>query len=660
MKHLFLLILTLTTVALACGPDFPASYLSHCDTRFSENINIPEELKLISREYDLLDYGSFPAGWNTTTIEAEESDFCSRATPADNEKFRKAYIAYAKAVRAGNTNTVAPELPAYLQEFTLYLEGIREFQNDPELTYPEAWKELLDLDHSNRVSRTVWTHYMLGNLASAHGRPEEASEQYAACRAEVETYKGDDQMGLAHASYKREYLAQTNLAARLERGIAAVGYYNQGWGQDIDRTLFCLEHLQVDMERARKEHFQPQNMAVLEAMTLFNVGDEPFIETMNGFPTLKITPRLAWFMYKSGRINTCRSYLARCPEEDILANWLRFRIAQRAGLTDDAIASLNTWIQQLSQTDRIVFDFGYRQTVSSSSVMHGNLGALHASKGQIMDAFLCFVNAGAYQDAALLAERYMETDELKRYIDHLDLQAPYHTLPEFDAPQNTENSPRTIQLRLSYLLARRLMREGRPEEALPYYPPELSALLRTYLNACRESQSIWNGRDTRSAHLYHAARIMRWKGMELCGTELYPDYTIVNGDYPYIAMGDESSLVPETVRPAYADTAPVPDTRFHYRQVASRLAGEAADLARSRHQKAMILWSAGMWIEKRHPREADVYYKKLARLHRQSLGKAADQKRWFPESTPMISYVHRCEDYLSPEEIRKASETYSK
>ncbi|MBN2161337.1 MAG: hypothetical protein JXR25_01605 [Pontiellaceae bacterium] len=651
--------LILISAAHACGPYFPSSYLSDYDHSFSERINLSEELELIAQEYDLIDGVDFPYGWEKSSLKADIESFQEKANAGDKARWADLYAAYAKAVRAGDTNAVAPALPDYLKEFTLYLDGTREFMADESVRFPKAWKELLALSETNRAYRTVWTHYMLGNLASSRGLPDEASLHYADCRSAAKKLKHDSQLGLAHASYKREYLAQTNLAARLERGIAAVGYYHQGWARDKELADFCMEHLQLDMRRARDKNLAPPNMAVLEAMALFNAGDKQFIETMAEFPELKITPRLAWFMYKSGEIEMCRTYLDLCPEEDIVANWLRYRLAQRAGDTDQALAFLKKWIAELPQSDRIVFDFGYRANVSTDSALFGSMGTLYASKGQMMDALISFVSAGAYQDAALIAERFMATDELKRYVDGFDQRAPYHQLPDFDAPLTTETYTGTIELRLSYLLARRLMREGRPEEALPYYPPEFAELLLTYLDARKKASDFWSTPNTRAAHLYHAARIMRWKGMELCGTELYPDYTIINGYFPDVGMGKESELLPPDTVPAYAETAPVPNIRFHYRHLAAQLAGEAADLAWNRHQKAMILWSAGMWIQNRHPKAADVFYKKLARLHHQPLANAADQLRWFPEPTPMMTYVHRNETYVPPDIIVQAAQNYN-
>jgi hypothetical protein len=654
MKRLLTLLLFCTFNAFACGPFFPSTYLGDYEAYFEDNINISEELELIAKEYDLIGWERYPRGYDTTA-EAERKNFFTKATHQGGLEFKEDFDAYATAIRAGDTNAIAPVVPEHLAEFVLYLEGTQEFMADPNVVRPEAWDELLALDFSNRLYRTTWVHYMLGNLAASHGNPEEASVQYAACRRAALVTKKDHSLGLAHASYKRDYLAQTNLTLRIERGIAAVGYYHQAW--DTEREKFCMEHLQLDMENAAKADLDNPNMAVLEAMALFNVGEEAFISKLGQQPDLKITPRLAWFMYKKGDIEQTSAYLDLCPEDDALANWLRFRLAQREGRTDEAVLFLKKWINQLQQSERVVFQFQYGSKVRPKSAINGSLGTLLATQGQMMDAMLSFVKAGAYEDAALIAERYIGTDELIQYVNSFELRAPYHAMEAFENEWRMESSYSTIQLRLSYLLARRLFREGRPEEALPYYPPEISKLLNTYLDARANAGKFWKGRNTRSANLYLAARIMRWKGMELSGTELYPDYTIVNGHFPWYGR-EEAKIGPESARPMYDETAPVPNVRFHYRHVASDLAGQAATLSLNRHQKAMILWSAGSWIKNRHPLDADVDYKKLARIHFQPLAKAADELRWFPEATPLMDYVTRSEEYIPPKIIIRAAKEY--
>ncbi|MDZ8117905.1 hypothetical protein [Pontiella agarivorans] len=655
IKRLYLLLMAAVPV-FACGPYFPSSYLSDYNDRFEADLNPAVELELIALEYHLIDEAPFPDG-TYTTLQAEKLDFTKKAEQLGGQEWLTDYMAYAKSVRAAETNVPAPAVPNHLQEFTLYLEGTAEFRADEKVTFPQAWRELLALDVSNRLYRTEWVYYMRGNLAGAHGMPEQAGKSYAACRTAAREIPARHSLGLAHASYKRDYLCQTNLAMRIERGLAATGYYHRTG--DFARRDHCMNHLRLDVTQASQEGLSTPSAAVLETMALFNIGKTDFIRTLEQHPDLKITPRLAWFMYKNGEPRKAAAYLEHCPADDILANWLRYRLAQRSGRTDEAIEKLRQWLNGLQHSRRIIYRFDYTGTVSPASALHGSLGTLYADRGQMLDALESFVAAGAYPDAALIAERYVETDDLQRYVDAFQSRTSKGPANRVDDWPQTETPRNSIELRLSYLLARRLFREGRPQEALPYYPTEIGYILQTYLHALKESRSFWNSWNTRAAHLYHAARIMRWKGMELCGTELYPDYTIVEGFFPSIGIEHESAVAPENMRPLYDKTAPIPNQRFHYRQIAAEQAGDAAVLAWNRHQKAMMLWSAGTWIKDRHPDAADVYYKKLARLHFQSLAKTADAIRWFPEGSDAMQQIHHSEQYIRPRKLSDAAKAYA-
>ncbi|QBG46158.1 hypothetical protein EGM51_01600 [Verrucomicrobia bacterium S94] len=654
MKPLFLL-LTAALPVFACGPFFPSSYLSDYNDRFEADLNPAGELELIALEYGLIDKEPFPEG-AYTTLQAEELDFMKQAELFGRQNLLTEYMVYAQAVRAAETNVPPPDVPEHLQEFTLYLEGTAEFRADEDVAFPQAWRKLLGLDISNRQFRTEWVYYMLGNLAGVQSEPKRATTCYTACRNAAREMPAHHSIGLAHASYKRDYLCQTNLAERIERGLAATGYYHRSG--DSARLNHCMNHLRLDVIQASLEELSNPSMAVLETMALFNIGKTGFIRTLENHPALKITPRLAWFMYKNGEPEKASAYLEHCPGNDILANWLRYRLAQRSGRTDEAIRKLQQWLKGLEQSRRIIYHFDYTGTVSPASALHGSLGTLYADRGQMLDALESFVAAGAYPDAALIAERYVETADLQRYVDSFRGTASQESARQIEPWLQTETARRSIELRLSYLLARRLFREGRPEDALPYYPTEIGYMLQTYLHALKESRSFWNNWNTRAAHLYHAARIMRWKGMELCGTELYPDYTIVEGFFSTIGIEHESAVAPENLRPLYDETAPIPNRRFHYRQTAADHAGDAAALAWNRHQKAMILWSAGVWLKDRYPEEADRFYKKLARLHFQPLGKKADTLRWFPAGSGAMHAVHNSESYIPPRQLSAAARQY--
>jgi hypothetical protein len=653
MKQLLSILLLAASSAFSCGPYFPPSYLSDLDSHFIENINVTKELVALAEEYGLLDQQWHPSGGSATSASADQLEFYKAANATNRNALSQAFDAYAKAIRSGATNQPPFEVPAELREFSLYLEGVAEMIENPEVTEPEAWDELLALPATNRHHRTVWVHYMHGNLAARTGNLAPAAAHWQACR--TATAAGfADATGLANASFKTEYLAQTNLADRIHYGVKAVAYYEKR--HDRKKLKQCMEFLRIDALKI----VDTTDPIQLETAALFQFGNPEFIRRLNEAPPLQITPRLAWFMYKRGDIEKAEAYLACCPVDDPLATWLRFRIAQRNGQRSIAISHLKNWLQQLRNSNRVFYEFQYYKDVSPRSAAYGNLGTLFASQNQMMDALACFVEAGAYQDAALIAERYVETEKLRQYVDTF-ASRPSNALKAqyYYETYKLENSRDFTERHLAYLLARRLFREDRAEDALPYYPPALATLLQTYLEAIEQSERFRNTPNVRSAHLYHASRILRWKGMELSGTEFGPDYRIVDGLFDWSGTREQIKA-PTEIPEIYKETAPTPDIRFHYRHRAAELALRAEKLSWNRHQKATILWSAGTWLKTRHPNDADVYYKKLAKIRFQPLAQAADKQRWFPESTHQLSYVHRSMEYIEPKLIAKAAKEYGK
>jgi tetratricopeptide (TPR) repeat protein len=657
MKKPIALFLIITSTGFACGPWFPPSYISDLDSHFIENINVPMELLLLARDYQLIDGTIFPSN-NTPTAQADLAEFTARATELGRGSAIRPYAEYAQTVRGGNGDAPPPELPDSLREFTLYLEGYREMQADPELTTPQAWNRLLAMAETNRTHRTTWVYYMLGNLAASHGQPTGASQHYAACRRAQQNGFADS-LGLAHATFKREFLAQTGANERIRCGVQAIAYYQLS--KDWKNLTHCLDHLKSESFLADGVFDDPVRLeaAALFLSSNYSPASIEFVQRLEQAPALKITSRLAWFMYKRGEIERAEAYLASCPADDILAIWLRFRIAQRSGKQNVAVAQLRRWLEELQQSTRIAYEFEYHGSVTREAGAYGNLGNLLVTQGHMQDAIVCFVKAGAYQDAALIAERYLDTGTLKAYVDTFAHRPTDSAEGKYYESYKLESPPEYIERHLAYLLARRLFRENRPLEALPYYPPKLAGIAQTYLDARAKAGNIWTHPNTRAAHLFHAARIMRWKGMELCGTELAPDYRITNGSFDWSGVR-EKIATPSTIPSIYAETAPSPDLRFHYRYRAAELAGQAARLAWNRHQRAAILWTAGSWIEKRDPKVADLYYKQLAQIRFQPLATAADELRWFPPATPMLDSVYRSEEYLSPEAISNAARDYAR
>ena len=73
------------------------------------------------------------------------------------------------------------------------------------------------------------------------------------------------------------------------------------------------------------------------------------------------------------------------------------------------------------------------------------------------------MGSGRWQDIAYVAERVMTSGELEQYL------TGHVNDPDLNARDMGILSKGTLDYELSYLLARRLMREGRLERARPYF-----------------------------------------------------------------------------------------------------------------------------------------------------------------------------------------------
>jgi hypothetical protein len=137
------------------------------------------------------------------------------------------------------------------------------------------------------------------------------------------------------------------------------------------------------------------------------------------------------------------------------------------------------------------------------------LAALKLSEGDLGEAMRLFYAHGDISDGAYVAECLLSTDELRRLVD-------LHGYPDQDLPDHDfylgydqpHYSPRA-------LLARRLFREDRWDEAALYFPPALAAVARRYGELRRlAAQPDTQPRARADAH-WRAALIIQRHGRAL-------------------------------------------------------------------------------------------------------------------------------------------------
>ena len=272
----------------------------------------------------------------------------------------------------------------------------------------------------------------------------------------------------------------------------------------------------------------------------------------------------------------------------------------------------------------------------------GELGTLHLARREYAEALDALLNAGFWMDAAYVAERVLTLDELKTYVDRYWPPAPPDQVAEEKEKYgSSEISPALLRENIRYLLARRLVRSFRGDEAREYFPadwmPQFDALAQALRTGWDESLPP----EQRARALFQAAVMTRTNGMELIGTEVDPTGTCMAASYEegvtasWRATNEAAKgpgRQPRMSCSAPPSISPDPEERFHYRYQAAALAWEAAKLLPDNSdQTAHVLWTGGCWLKNRDPKTADIFYKALVRRNpRTALGAEADRIRWFP------------------------------
>lgn len=632
----------------ACGPFFQPSYLENHAPYW---LHIKDK-ELFQRMLKLCDdlipaRSKLPKG--TFTEEAIRLDIAAgvkRYMPAlsaaEQQKIVSAYNSFITDHRY--RDGAIPVMPDELQEFKLYREGVAAvYTRGYNYELPEAWKKLLELPPEKRHFRTTWVYFMMGNITKD-------AKYYQACRDAARAGFADT-AGLARASYINEFRYSVSKVKKLHIWAEALKNDPQ---LDLfdDEYLGRMWFLNINEKEFREMLADPlgrEFMAVLGYCTR-----KPFDDLARQYK-FRNADIIAFQFYRKGKTAETAEWLSHMEKPTLLSVYLEACLARIDGKLSLAAAKLHTWLEMVKNADplegrELVFRRGHEGDEPLELDVYGILGNTMVMRRDFVEAAEFFYRAEQMEsDIATIAERYLSMDELVKFTEYVSKDAPYNGCSDV-------NPKVEIAQKVRHLTARRAFREGRMDIAQKYIPKELLPYLDMYLRNLAKSKDKNCSGDERALALYNAAKIMRFSGMDLCGTEIEPDNYRFNGDYyahhepnkckkckydPVMGRWTLCSQQPggfRSARPGVDGFNAVKDystvqwnQRWHYRYNACKMALAAGQMAQDKELKALIYYFGGEILRRQSPAEADVFYKRLVReCADTTLGRLADKEHWFP------------------------------
>ncbi len=496
------------------------------------------------------------------------------------------------------------------------------------------FRAVLAMPPAQSATRAVWAQFMLGRTLAKLGQVDQAEAAFAQTRAMVA--KGaPDSLGLADASLGETALLQLHAGdtAGAVRNYATQAALGSDSGTQSLRMV--AESLVRHPETLPKALTDPltQRLVVDYALGLsgnylaaphlgsgradmtFDTSSPPdavgedtpkalFAAVIGAHAPVAQADRLAALAYRVGDFKAAQTLADQAQSP--LSVWVRAKLALRSAKDPKVAPALFAQALRLARGGAA----GTSLEPTSIDLLQGENSVFLLSRGDFKQAMAVLwpVASLYWGDTAYLAERVLTTDELKAFVDAQVPPGPakahdfYNTDPVFG---------------VRALLARRLMRDGRYDEALRYFDagtadsPSLAPKAAAYAQELQRARGAFWASDRANA-AWRAALLMRESGMELSGTEESPDQASVGGqladwlgpgqDGPFTKTNAAWATQDEHVR--YGASAARPDLRWHYRYVAADLAAEAADNLPARSQAyAAVLCTAASWMESSHAQD---------------------------------------------------------
>jgi hypothetical protein len=651
-----------------------------------------------------------------------------RIKPPDPEKARKDHEAQRTLLNLQDDASAKAGLgDQFPSEFADYHRGALAFRHGAAADARAAWEGLLKRPAEERHYRSVWAAFMLGKLALEANDPI-AVKWFRQAR-ELAAKGFADSLGLAADSYgweakceleQQHYEAAaklylTQLALGDESAIVSLkaviadrptvpGTLNFGdapdenaandQARDSEKGPSPAVQKRLDecarspiLRRLETAHvLATETQAEIWMTGDYGQGQEAgpsarcisWLNTLEkaGLKKIDDADHLGWVAYTAGRYKEAARWLAMAKPDSPTALWLKAKLERREGhyaqaavLMATALKGIEDDTPEFGDTNFTYGERGYSPDQSAA----GDLAGLHLTRGEFVDAMDAFLRGGLWSDAAFVGDRILTVNELKKYVE---TNYPKAAAPPKDQEAGGASDDAS---RMRWMLARRLVRLGQFDEAIPYFQPKERAILKRYTTAMKKGEDSKLSKLERARELYTAAWIARHNGMEIMGTETEPDGFENEGSFPPGHLDTERTEgvrvtmeyddkkqeeVPKkkpakfSIQPTADEkrrlvgNSPHPTRRYHYRWVAADLAWRAAALMTDNTEElADVLNTGGSWIKDHDDKGADKFVQAMdRRCAHTEIGKAESVRHWFVDQSGPWSDAMQSQDAAnSPE-----------
>lgn len=500
-------------VALACGPLFPGQILDYRDgISSSVLLSFPfEASRLVTPPPDGLravESYDATAPWQGNLSEEPEAGLVERQEarseawrailtgPADPDILVSKVAAARQAADGGAVLLAGAGLPPAVLN---YIAGAVEFRAD-RLAAAMGYFEMSDrLPAEQRQVRAVAAAYMQGRVQQRLGSMASARAAFQAARRHAEA-GAPDPMGLAVASLGEE--ARTLLA---ESGLVKVPWPLPASNADDSAAAHLIAHaIRLYAEQAARgskmgllslrevaallvahEHVltvaaaDPLVRRLLVAYALARSGDAMWdvdrtdddIERLIDALAARAAPvvgddldRLAALAYQGARYEAAARLVSGTTRP--LGLRVRAKLALQRGDREAAVRDWTAAFRSAEQAGAAALDEG------SKTWLRTDLAIIRVSQGEYSESLrLLFpVAADYWGDVSYIAERVLTVDELKAFVDSLPASSGQRKPESMDGYVFDSRDFMPAD-RLRLVLARRLVRAGRLQEAVAHFPP---------------------------------------------------------------------------------------------------------------------------------------------------------------------------------------------